>query len=49
MNHYYKVDPCDPDYDPEVEHPSIDESLDEQALVAEELWREEKTNECTSD
>lgn len=42
---YYKpaLDPRDPDYDPEAEHPSIDELLDIQALVAEELWREEKT------
>lgn len=42
---YYKpaLDPRDPDYDPEVEYPSIDESLDKQALVADELRQEEKT------
>lgn len=43
MNHYYNVDLSDPNYDSEVEHPSIDELLDKQTLVADELRQEEKT------
>lgn len=42
---YYRIvlDPRDPDHDPEVGHPGIDELLDKQALVADELRQEEKT------
>lgn len=45
MQIYYKpaLDPRDPDYDREAEHPSIEEQADKQAEVAEELWREERT------